>query len=157
MFGSIGGINPFGLPDISSDTWLPERRARYNDKRRQRDLALIFSIWNEALPNPGNELINIGDVPASTVKKYKRAVKVHRKDLMRIDFKWQKEWNPFIEIEEGCTVLGADGSITRSSCDKMIPHSLKMLRLLKERIPTHKSKVIIDLPLNFRDSYGKLL
>jgi len=70
-------------------------------------------------------LINIGDVPASTVKKYKRAVKVHRKDLMRIDFKWQKEWNPFIEIEEGCTVLGADGSITRSSCDKMIPHSLK--------------------------------
>jgi len=72
---------------------------------------------------------------------------------MRIDFKWQKEWNPFIEIEEGCTVLGADGSITRSSCDKMIPHSLKMLRLLKERIPTHKSKVIIDLPFNFRESY----
>uniref|UniRef100_A0A7S2KH06 Uncharacterized protein n=1 Tax=Skeletonema marinoi TaxID=267567 RepID=A0A7S2KH06_9STRA len=117
-----------------------------------KDLALIFS-WNEALPNPGNKLINIGDVPASTVKKYKRAVKVHRKDLMRIDFKAERVWNPFIETEEGCTVLGADGSITRSSCDKMVPHSLKMLRLLKERIPTHKSKVIIDLPLNFRDSY----
>ena len=55
-----------------------------------KDLALIFSIWNEALPNPGNKLINIGDVPASTVKKYKRAVKVHRKDLMRIDFKAER-------------------------------------------------------------------
>jgi len=51
MFGSIGGIggsiDPFGRRNISSDTWLPERRARYNAKRRQKDLELIFSIYLE--------------------------------------------------------------------------------------------------------------
>jgi len=156
MFGSISGsIDPFGRRNSSSDTWLPERRARYNAKRRQKDLELIFSIWNEALPNAGDAVIHIADAPASTVKKYKRAVNVHRKDLMRVDLQWQKEWNPY--HEEGHTVFRADGSIVRTSCDKMVPHSFKMLRLLKERIPTHKSKVISDLPLNFRDSYGKLL
>ena len=91
MFGSISGsIDPFGRRNSSSDTWLPERRARYNAKRRQKDLELIFSIWNEALPNAGDAVVHITDAPASTVKKYKRAVKVHRKDLMRIDFKAER-------------------------------------------------------------------
>ena len=76
---------------------------------------------------------------------------------MRVDLRWQKEWTSNPYHEEGCKVFRADGSIVRTSCDKIIPHSFKMLRLLKERIPTHKSKVISDLPLNFRDSYGKLL
>jgi len=92
------------------------------------------------------------------VKKHKRALNVHREDLVRIDSEWQEEWRPCVEVD-GHAVLGKDGSITRSSCDKMAPHSFKMLRLFKERIPTHnhKSKVISDLPVNFRDIYGKKL
>ena len=81
---------------------------------------------------------------------------MHREDLVRIDSEWQEEWRPCVEVD-GHAVLGKDGSITRSSCDKMAPHCFKMLRLFKERIPTHKSKVISDLPINFRDIYGKKL
>ena len=53
-------------------------------------------------------------------------------------------------------IYKSDGTCITSNCDKMIPHALKMLGLLKERIPVYRSKVIIDLPPNFRDSYGKL-
>ena len=80
---------------------------------------------------------------------------MHRKDLMRIDDAWQKEWN--LEFENGIQIFGIDGSCITPSCDKMAPHAFKMLDLLKERIPTHRSKVIVDLPVNFRDNYGKFL
>ncbi len=142
--------------NISSDTWLPERRARYNAKRRQKDLELIFSIWNEALSDAaGNDsVVHISNAPNSFVKKYKRALKVHHKDLMRLDEKWQEEWDHIFEYSN--KIYKSDGTCITSKCDKMIPHALKMLGLLKERIPAFKSKVIIDLPPNFRDSYGEL-
>eukprot|EP00984_Skeletonema_dohrnii_P011393 scaffold4540_cov67-Skeletonema_dohrnii-CCMP3373.AAC.2 len=83
MFGSISGsIDPFGRRNISSDTWLPERRAGYNAKRRQKDLELISSIWNEALPNANDAVVHIADAPAITVKKHKRAVNAHCEALV---------------------------------------------------------------------------
>ncbi len=155
---TFNGIGCLGSEN-SSDTWLPERRGRYNAKRRQKDLELIFSIWNEAPSKIAHiyPVINIAHVPTNIAKKYKRALKAHRNDLRRMDTEWEQEWrrNPLIEgIDE---LLGLDGSYGTPpfSCDKMVPHSTKMLRLLKERIPTHKSKVIVDLPLNFRNIYGK--
>ena len=82
-------------------------------------------------------------------------LKVHHKDLMRLDEKWQKEWDHIFEYSN--RIYKSDGTCITPKCDKMIPHALRMLGLLKERIPEFKSKVIIDLPPNFRDSYGKLL
>ena len=144
----------FRRKHTTSDTWLPEKRARYNSKRRKKDIELIFSIWNEAtLPHSSQEVVNIAHVPANIAKKYKRALKAHRSDLGRIDEEWTQEWNPYFEDDR--MVLRPDGSFVTPSCDKMIPHAMKMLRLLKERFPTHKSKVIVDLPFNFRDRYGE--
>lgn len=150
-WGGNGLGNILGLGNqTSSDTWLPERRARYNTKRRQKDIELIFSIWNEALPH--SQVVNIADVPANIAKKYKRALNANRRELRRVDEEWDKEYrkNPMIEHN----VRNMDGSPKIYSCEKMVPHNLKMLRLLKERIPSHKSKVIVDLPFNFRDNYG---
>ena len=165
---TFNGIGCLGSEN-SSDTWLPERRGRYNAKRRQKDLELIFSIWNKALAKSVDSypVVNIADVPANIAKKYKRALKAHRNDLRRMDAEWEQEWtrNPLIEDIDNLLLEGIDedellelhGSYGTPpfSCDKMVPHSMKMLRLLKERIPTDKSKVIVDLSLNFRDSYGK--
>ena len=116
--------NHYFGPKNSSDTWLPERRARYNAKRRQKDLELIFSIWNEALSNAaGSDSVHIANVPNSFVKKYKRALKVHHKDLMRLDEKWQEEWDHIFEYSN--RIYKSDGTCITSTCDKMIPHALK--------------------------------
>ena len=143
-------------PSNSSDTWLPERRARYNAKRRQKDLELIFSITGTRHCPMQLAVIPsfISNVPNSFVKKYKRALKVHHKDLMRLDEKWQKEWDHIFEYSN--QIYQLDGTCITPKCDKMIPHALRMLGLLKERIPAYRSKVISDLPPNFRDSYGEL-
>ncbi len=143
----------FRRKHTTSDTWLPEKRARYNSKRRKKDIELIFSIWNEALPSHSSQVVNIAHVPANITKKYKRALKAHGNDLRRIDEEWTKEWNPYFEDDR---MVLLDGSCVTPSCDKMVPHAMKMLRLLKERFPTHKTKVIVDLPFNFRDRYGEL-
>ena len=110
--------NHYFGPNNSSDTWLPERRARYNGKRRQKDLELIFSIWNEALSNAaGNDsVVHIADVPNSFVKKYKRALKVHYKDLMRLDEKWQKEWDHIFEYSN--QIYQSDGNVSLRSVIK---------------------------------------
>jgi hypothetical protein len=98
-------------------------------------------------------VINIANVPANIAKKYKRALNANRRELRRIDEEWDGEYRKHPMIEHN--VMNMDGSPKVYSCEKLVPHNLKMLRLLKERIPIHKSKVIVDLPFNFRDNYGK--
>ena len=61
------------------DTWLPEKRAKYNAKRRQKDLEYVYSNWN--LPKEMMDAtINIADVPAKIAKKHKRILTVHDRD-----------------------------------------------------------------------------
>ena len=62
------------------NTWLPEKRSKYNDKRRKKDLDLVYSNWN--LPNDMmNSTIHISEVPAKVAKKYKRAVAIHGQSI----------------------------------------------------------------------------
>ena len=46
---------------------MPEKRAKYNAKRRQKDLDFVYSNWN--LPKEMTDAtINIADVPAKVAK-----------------------------------------------------------------------------------------
>lgn len=117
---------------------MPERRARYNSKRREKDLHLIFSIWNTALPQKATEdKINIADIPSKVARTYKRAVATHEYDWGRRDkiFQDEHEKNP--------------------SRDRMVTHATEMLDLVQKYLPMHNSKVIVDVPSNFREKYGE--
>lgn len=72
---SIIGTHLLVALQINSTTWLPEKRAKYNDKRRQKDLDLVYSNWDLS-KEMTETMINIADVPAKA-KKFKRVVAVH--------------------------------------------------------------------------------
>ena len=72
---SIIGTHLLVALQINSTTWLPEKRAKYNDKRRQKDLDLVYSNWDLSKEMTETK-INIADVPAKA-KKFKRVVAVH--------------------------------------------------------------------------------
>ena len=115
---------------------MPERRARYNSKRREKDLDLIFSVWNRLPLKATENKINIANIPSKVAKKYRRAA-IHAYDWSRKDEIYQDEYakNP--------------------SGDRMVAHSTEMLNLMQKHLPTHNSKVIVDVPQNFREKYGE--
>ena len=123
--------------------WLPEQKTLYNSKGRRRDLEMIGELWQ--LPKEVTDrTINLVDVPTKLKKKYKRAVQVHGVALK-------------MEDDEGTIVyegLPSDKQGEHSvRGDHLISNSTAMLDKMAKSVPTYESKVISDIPPDFRD-YG---
>ncbi|KAK1737532.1 hypothetical protein QTG54_011818 [Skeletonema marinoi] len=131
-----GGENP--TETIGHDTWLPEKRAKYNAKRRQKDLDFVYSNWG--LPQEKLETkINIADVPAKVAKKHKRAVAVHGYEWARMD----KEYS--VKVKE----MESRGSLAEA-VSYSIAHGTSTLEQMQQVLPTYQSRTIVDIPPDFR-------
>jgi hypothetical protein len=118
----------------TTPTWLHEKRAKYNAKRRQKDLDFVYSNWN--LPKEMTEnKINIADVPSKVAKKYKRAVAVHGYDWCK---KNDEYCSKFQEME---------GSMAESFA---FAHSTSTLEQMRKVLPSYQSLTIVDIPTDFR-------
>ena len=124
------------------NTWLPEKRAKYNAKRRKKDLDFVYANWN--LPKEMTEAtINIADVPAKVAKKYKRAVTIHSSDWAMKD-------------EEYCVkhremVARGDREGHQNS---VFHHATSILVQMHRVLPTYQLKTIIDVLSDFRSGGG---
>ena len=120
---------------VTSSTCLPEKRAKYNAKRRQKDLDLVYSNWY--LPQEMTEnKINIADVPEKVAKKFKRAVAVHGNE-------WKRKYIEFcakIREMEG----GAESERLSFS------HGTSTLAQMRKVLPSYQSRTIVDIPPDFR-------
>lgn len=127
------------------NTWLPEKRSKYNDKRRKKDLDFVYSNWN--LPNDMmNSTIHISEVPAKVAKKYKRAVAIHGND-----------W--YLKNEEYCAKVGVLESRgdKEDAANHCFRHATSTLAQMHKVLPTYESKTIIDIPANFRKFSSDIL
>mmetsp|Transcript_18391 Transcript_18391/g.27750 ORF Transcript_18391/g.27750 Transcript_18391/m.27750 type:complete len:481 (+) Transcript_18391:70-1512(+) len=129
------GANPM----ITTNTWLPEKRAKYNAKRRQKDLDLVYSNWDLPLEMTETK-INIADVPAKVAKKFKRAVAVHGNEWKRKD----------IEFCAKTREMESRGHPTAESMRFAFAHGTSTLEQMRKVLPTYQSRTIIDIPPDFR-------
>ena len=116
-------------------TWLPEKRAKYNSKRRQKDLDFVYTNWN--LPKEMTDAtIHISEVPTKVAKKYKRAIDIHWQDwcLKNVDY-CNKHYDGTQSKERGKVVL---------------QHNTSTLAHMRTVLPKYQSKTIIDIPKDFR-------
>lgn len=126
-----------------SHTWLPEKRAKYNAKRRQKDLDYVYSNWN--LPRAMTETkINIAEVPRQVAKKHKRAIAVHGSEWTRDD----AEYCSIVQEIESRSMAEAE-NYTIARCTSTIEQMGKVL-------PTYQSRTIVDIPSDFRKFRSKI-
>ena len=95
-------------------------------------LQLIYDVWNTLPQDAIESTINICNVPKKIKKRYTRAVKVHEKCLAMKDGYW----------------LDNDAPLYKNQ----LPHSLGMLEEMQQKLPGYQSKMICDVPLDFRSS-----
>ena len=118
--------------------WLPEQRTRYKSKRRRLDLEMIGELWQ--LPDEVMaQTINLADVPAKVQKKYRRALIVHGEAWKRKDSKSTLAYERLPRDKQG---------------EHLLTNSRPMLEVMGKILPTYQSKMITDIPTNFRDSEG---
>jgi len=126
------------------NTWLPEKGAKYNAKRRQKDLDLVYSNWD--LPKEMTKAtINIAYVPAKVAKKYKRAVAIHSND-------WAMK-NEEYRVKYKDMVSRGDKEDSRNIA---FHHTTSTLVQMDRVLPTYHSKTIIDIPSDFRKRGGEI-
>jgi len=122
----------------TTNTFLPEKRAKYNAKRRQKDLDFVYSNWN--LPQEMKETkINIADVPAKVAKKHKRAVAAHGYEWSRKDTEYSAK------IQE----IESRGSLDEAA-NYSIAHGTSTIEQMQKVLPTYQSRTIVDIPPDFR-------
>ena len=115
--------------------WLPEQKTLYNAKGRQRDLEMIGELWQ--LPKEVTDrTINLADLSAKVKKKYKRAVQVH-------GVAWK--------MEDDESTVTYEGLASDKQGEHLISNATAMLDKMAKAVPTYESKVISDVPPDFRD------
>ena len=119
-------------------TWLPEKRAKYNAKRRQKDLDFVYSNWN--LPHDVLATkINVADVPAKVAKKHKRAVAAH-------GYEWyMKDTEYSAKVQE----MESRGSFAEAT-SYSIAYGTSTIEQMQKVLPTYQSRTIVDIPPDFR-------
>ena len=95
-------------------------------------MQLIYDVWNTLPQDAIESTINICNVPKKIQKRYNRAMKVHEKCLWKKDDEWKDSDAPFYRNQ--------------------LPHALEMIGEMKQKIPDYQSKMICDVPLDFRSS-----
>lgn len=115
-------------------TWLPEKRAKYNAKRRQKDLDFVYSNWNLPKEMAENK-INIAYVPSKVAKKYKRVVAVH-------EYGWRTKNDEY------------NSKFQEMNCQKSESFAFALcastLEQMRKVLPTYQSFTIVDIPPDFR-------
>eukprot|EP00984_Skeletonema_dohrnii_P026605 scaffold15955_cov78-Skeletonema_dohrnii-CCMP3373.AAC.2 len=131
-------VNSGENPMKTMHTWLPEKRAKYNAKRRQKDLDFVYSNWN--LPHDVLATkINIADVPAKVAKKHKRVVAAH-------GYEWyMKDTEYSVKVKE----MESRGSFAEAT-SYSIAYGTSTIEQMQKILPTYQSRTIVDIPPDFR-------
>ena len=135
-------------------TWLPEKRAKYNAKRRQKDLDFVLYTWN--LPKEMTDAtIHISEVPAKVAKKYKRAIDTHWQDWRSKNIDYCDKATKLQQLlpKDGGPVGNRGVDITRL----ITHHTTTTLAHMRTVLPKYQSKTIIDIPKDFRKFSTELM
>ena len=126
------------LQMMKMGTWLPEKRAKYNAKRRQKDLDFVYTNWN--LPKEMTDAtIHISEVPAKVAKKYKRAIDIHWQD-------WRSKNADYFAKHNELQAKGLHGENGKL----VFQHNTSTLAQMNIVLPKYQSKTIINIPKDFR-------